>query len=176
MRRIEIRKKALVPLVLATVEVFKKETSGIVLGKTEDKRVVIKTSIPCQESERSFGYFNFHEGRLDRMQQVIEEFYPRTGYELLGYFHSHPEYGSIKYKPKPSGDDRKWILEEPEGLFFVFIAIRMTQRRRKWCLRKNRMILSGTIGNYRFDISVYFRKGKRIRRIKIIFPEFLKSD
>lgn len=173
--RVEIRKKAFLPLVLAAAETFKRETSGIILGRYENGRVVIKTSIPCQESRRSFSHFDFHRRRLRVMQEVIEEFYPKTNYNLLGYFHSHPEYGEIKFKPKPSGADRKWIFdEENEGIFFLFIAIHKKSKSRKWHLLKGGKILVGTIGVFRFDISVYFRKGKRLFRARIIFPQFLK--
>jgi proteasome lid subunit RPN8/RPN11 len=173
--RVEIRKKAFFPLILAAAETFKKETSGLILGRYENGRVVVKTSVPCQESKRSFGYFDFNKKRLRVMQEIIEEFYPKTNYDLLGYFHSHPEYGKIKFKPKPSRADKKWIFdEEDEGIFFLFIAIREKTKKQKWHLRKAGKILCGIIGRFRFDISVYFRKRKRLFRTKIVFPQFLK--
>lgn len=173
--RVEIRKRAFAGIIISAVEVFKRETSGILLGEVEDGVLVIKNVIPCQTSTRSFGYFNFHKKSLRRALEVVEALYPKIGHDFLGYYHSHPEYGEIKFKPKPSKKgDRSWILEEGGNKLFVIVAIRAKKRNQPWRLSKDR-VLFGTIASYRFDISVYFRASqRRIIRAKISFPDFLR--
>lgn len=172
--RVEIRRKAFDALILSTVEVFKKEASGVMLGQIVDGVVVITTCVPCQSSKRTCGSFDFNKRRLNRMLRVAKSLHKKTQSELLGYYHSHPEYGRTKYKPKPSGADRYWIYEEGRGLVFLIIAIHRRRRKIKWHLIRNRRILVGTMDKYKFDISVYYRIGKRFKRAKIVFPEFLK--
>lgn len=172
--RVEIRRKAFDALILSTVEVFKKEASGLMLGRLEDGVVIITTCVPCQASKRTVGSFDFNKRRLNRMLRVARHLYARTKSEFLGYYHSHPEYGRTKYKPKPSRADRDWIYEESGGLIFLIIAIHRRRHKMKWHLIRNRRILVGTMDKYRFDISVYYRVGKRFKRAKIVFPEFLK--
>jgi len=72
---------------------------------------------------------------------------------MLGFFHSHPEYGDIQGETKLSDDD---INSLSTGEIAIVIAINKSRRNMVW--KKNAdYTISGTVDHYFFKIACYFK-------------------
>lgn len=136
-------------MVLSTVEVYKNECFGLLLGYRLADRYVVEHAIPYQSVKRGR---NFAELRSDkwRVIQEVLRYFPRL--DMLGDYHSHTMYGNVRAEVSLSRDDIDYM--EPNDLQVV-IAVNENRRTREWTVNGDRTV-SGSLDRYHFKIAAYY--------------------
>jgi proteasome lid subunit RPN8/RPN11 len=155
-------------MMLSTVEVYKKECFGLLLGYRLPDRYVVEHAIPYQSVRRGR---NFAELRSDkwRVIQEVLKWFPRL--DVLGDYHSHTMYGSVRAEVALSRDDIDYM--EPNDLQVV-IAVNENRRTRGWTVNNDRTV-SGSLDRYHFKIAAYYdanRVGGRAISRKVASARF----
>jgi proteasome lid subunit RPN8/RPN11 len=138
-------------MLLSTVEVFKKECFGLLLGYRTEGKYIVEHAIPYQSVRRGHNWAELRSDKWKILQEVLRNF-PKL--DILGDYHSHTMYRDIRARVALSQDDIACM--EPNDLQVV-IAINQAERRRSrsWSVNTDRT-LSGWLDRYHFRIAAYY--------------------
>lgn len=161
--KVFLSEAAFMGLVLSSLEVYKKECLGLLLGYKLEDRYIVEYSVAYQSAKRMRNGVSPNRLRHSRIEGVLPKF---DKLELLGDFHSHPQYGSLKGIPKPSSLD---INDMKQGKLYMIVAINDNEHSVRW--RENQDgTISGTLNDFHFKISAYNFEENKTRRILIKCP------
>ncbi len=156
-----LKKDAFLTMVLASVEIYKKEAIGYLIGYKTNKLFIVEHAIPFQTAKRGFVWAEIPEKRLERVKELAERF--NTYFEIIGDFHSHTQLGSSAGLPEPSGED---IASMERNKVYLILAINECgEECVKWHNTKN-LTLKGSIKGYVIEIGA-FRLLKEYKFVKI---------
>lgn len=138
-------------MLLSTVEVFKKECFGLLLGYRTDGRYIVEHAIPYQSVRRGHNWAELRSDKWKLLQEVLRNF-PKL--DILGDYHSHTMYRDVRARVTLSQDDIACM--EPNDLQIV-IAVNQAEHRRarSWSVNTDRTI-SGWLDRYHFRIAAYY--------------------
>jgi proteasome lid subunit RPN8/RPN11 len=136
-------------MVLSTVEVYKNECFGLLLGYRLVDRYVVEHAIPYQSVKRGRNFAELRSDKWRVIQEVLKCF-PRL--DVLGDYHSHTMYGNVRAEVALSRDDIDYM--EPNDLQVV-IAVNENRRTREWTINGDRTV-SGSLDRYHFKIAAYY--------------------
>jgi proteasome lid subunit RPN8/RPN11 len=141
-------------MVIAAIEVFQKETLGILLGYQSDQSYVIQNAITYQTTDR----YNALVARNDNAHRRIEAFLQNTisHARIIGDFHSHPQYGKNRGGFEPSKED---LEEMREGSIYLIVEINKKSRERYWDYNADGT-MSGTVGGYYLKLAAWYIDAK----------------
>lgn len=134
---------AFVVLAASAVEVYKRECLGLLLGRRRGSRFVVEHAVTYQQAERRHHGVAVHEKIERRVLSVLERL---PGAQLLGDFHSHPQFGCARGLESPSCDDQEGLAP---GQISMIVAVNDAARARPFREHDDGTI-SGVIG--RFDL------------------------
>lgn len=155
-------------MMLSTVEVYKNECFGLLLGYRLPDRYVVEHAIPYQSVRRGRNFAELRSDKWRVIQEVLKSF-PRL--DVLGDYHSHTMYGKIRAEVALSRDDIEYM--EPNDLQVV-IAVNESRRTRGWTVNTDRTV-SGSLDRYHFKIAAYYdanRVGGRAASRKVASERF----
>lgn len=160
---IYLSENAFVGLVVSTIEVYRKECFGILLGTANPDRVVVEFVVPYQTANRKFT-----EVHVDwkRSQRVAESVRTASRWECIGDYHSHPMYGNTRATTKLSKIDQEFFRDSSVS---IVVAINDVSRSHRWGYVRGDTI-SGTINGYSIRIGGYHKQGDTIARVPILCP------
>lgn len=150
-------------LLLASVEVYKKECLGYLLGYKLDDRFIVEHAFCLQSASRRHKGVALDMKYQKKIGQVLEKFHR---VQIVGDFHSHTQYGDSKGRPVPSPED---IQSMRENHIYFIVAINNNMKTMGWGETRDGS-LSGSVGNYSFKISAYYMNGAGTRRARIHCP------
>lgn len=160
-----IQEQAFISLLTAALEVYNKETFGLLVGSVKEGRyksqVIIKNALTYQNAIRKKGEVSIWPSRDYKIRYVINYL---SGCKILGEFHSHT-YG-VDHLTK---HDIKDMIEDGER-FSLLICVEPAEFKERWYYDKKNKSLQGTVNDdYFLTIKVYAREfGSRvIRKLKI---------
>lgn len=158
-----LSENAFVGLLVSTVEVYRRECFGILLGHREPDRIMVDFVVPYQSAVRKF-----QEVHMDwqRGQRVAEAVRATSRWELVGDYHSHPMYGEKKATTKLSRTDHESFHEDGTS---IIVAINDGHRQHRWGYVKGGLI-SGTINGYSIRMATYHKDGDAVIRVPLICP------
>ena len=165
-----LQEPAFVALITAAMEVYQKETFGLVIGQAHKDTVTISNALVYQECSRKVSEVNVQQRRDRMIRQVINEL---TNCQILGDFHSHSYYPNHL-----SRQDRKDMIQDGERIS-VLVVIKPAKQATSWHYDKKEMSIQGSLDNeYHIMIKVYAREpGTRlIRRLRILCPYLRKLN
>lgn len=136
-------------MVLSTVEVYKKECFGLLLGYRTPEKYVVEHAIPYQSVKRGHNFAELRSDKWRVIQEVLRHF-PRL--DVLGDYHSHTMYGGVRAEVALSRDDIEYM--DPNELQLV-IAINENRRSKEWTVNSDRTV-SGSLDRYHFKIAAYY--------------------
>lgn len=141
---------AFLAMVIAAIEVFQKETLGILLGYKSDSSFVVQNAVTYQTSDR----YNALVARNDNAHRRIEAFLQNivSHARIIGDFHSHPQYGKNRGGVQPSQSD---IDEMQEGSVYIILEINKKYREMVWDYNLDGT-MSGTVGDYYLKIAAWY--------------------
>jgi len=155
-------------IVSSSVEVFKKETIGYLIGIKGEDKWMVEYAIPYQTAESSYAHASIDENRVTRINDILA--HVSQGMELIGDFHSHTVFGDSPATVIPSDTD---LMSTAPGELNIICAVNFKKRTVKW-YENRRGILVGTIGEYRIEIGGYYVAaaciGRQYERVAIKCP------
>jgi hypothetical protein len=161
--------KAFMGIILSSVEVYKLECHGALLGYQTHGRIIVEYAIPFQASE---GKYSEVMPNWRRELKVIEVLPQLIHLQKLGYFHSHPQFGNSRGVAKLSDLDRDY-MDEVEAE--IVVAINDAKKTLAWAEGKDG--LSGTLGKYHIKIAGFYkRKDGRIKQYRLLCPYAIGFD
>jgi len=161
--------KAFMGIILSSVEVYKLECHGALLGFQTHGRIIVEYAIPFQSAKRKFAQV---EPNWRKELKVIEILPKLIHLQKLGYFHSHPQFGDQRGLPELSEADKNYIREKE---IEILVAINDAKKTSPWTESKNK--LSGTLGKYHISIAGFYkRKDGKIIQCKVLCPYAIGFD
>ncbi len=156
-----LEESALLGLLVASAEVYKKECYGVLLGYRLNDRFIVSGSIAYQSADRkpSEVYLRPHRRRV--VESVLKNI-PK--YRVLGEFHSHPMFADRRATIRLGPMDAEDMAGEDVQ---ILVAINDKSRNQKWIAKADGSI-SGTFGNHHFNIGAYYYRGGVKKRKPIL--------
>ena len=136
-------------LILSSVEVYKKECFGLLLGYRTSQKYIVEHAVPYQSAKRGHKWIEMRSDKWKVIQEVLENF-PKL--DMIGDFHSHTMYRDVKADVTLSEDDI--IHTYPDELQIV-IAVNENRRSMAWTSNPDHTI-SGTINGFHFKLAAYY--------------------
>jgi hypothetical protein len=161
--QIYLSESALMSVLLSSVEVYKLECHGALLGMKTRGRIIVEFAIPFQAAERKFSEVTPNWRRELKVTEILPDI---IHLEKVGYFHSHPQFGNTRGKPELSNLDKEYM--DPGNIELV-IAINDQKKSALW--RETQKGLCGTLGKYHVVIAGFYkRKDNTIVKHRILCP------
>ncbi len=165
---------AFLSIISSSIETFKKETIGYLIGVKGENKFVVEYAIPYQTADSGFAHATLDMKRVERVNAILQKL--SEGLEYIGDFHSHTIFGNARAKITPSSED---LLTTVPGELNIICAVNPKKRSINWQEDK-RGVLIGTIDEYRIEIGGYFVKkpgfGKKYQRVRIKCPSITGID
>ncbi len=156
-------------VILSSVEVYKKECHGALLGMQTRGLIAVEYAIPFQAAERKYAEVTPNWRRELRVNEVIPKL---VHLQKLGYFHSHPRFGDSRGAAELSEFDKDYMQETE---IEVVVAINDSKKSAKW--KESRKGLVGTLGKYHIRVAGFYKKkGGEIRNYRIMCPYAIGFD
>ncbi len=160
---IYLSENAFVGLLVSTIEVYRRECFGVLLGQSTPGRVLVDFVVPYQTANRKFREVHVD---LMRSQRVEEAVRTTSRWECLGDYHSHPMYGTVRATTTLSKEDRKFFKD---GNVAIVVAINDSARQQRWLYVQGGGV-SGTINGYNIRIAGYHKANGTVERAPIHCP------
>ncbi|HEC79231.1 MAG TPA: hypothetical protein ENI34_08865 [candidate division WOR-3 bacterium] len=155
-------------IVTSSVEVFRKETIGYLIGIKGENKFMVEYAIPYQTAESSATHATIDEDRVARINEILGKL--SAGLEYIGDFHSHTVYGNCPGTVVPSNTD---LGSTVPGELNIICAVNLKKKSVEWYESKDG-ILTGTVGEYRIEIGGYYvdkpHIGRKYQRVHIKCP------
>ena len=152
-------------LLISTIEVYKKECFGLLLGYRDSNNIyIVEHAISYQTANRRHTSVE-KNGRASRR---IDRFLGNLPHlSLIGDYHSHTGWGDLKGVGNPSTEDVYDMT--PQNLYIIIVA-NDKRRASQWHYHGDGT-LSGTVDNYHFRIGGYYLdSSSRAKRANIFCP------
>ncbi|MCW3995257.1 MAG: Mov34/MPN/PAD-1 family protein [Candidatus Bathyarchaeota archaeon] len=155
---------------LSSVEVYKKECLGLLLGIGSLARIIVNHAVPFQAvSERKFCSVKSNWKKEVALRETLPKL---ANLDYLGDFHSHPQFGNSKGTAQLSETDKQSIKETKIELV---IAINTSKHRLKWSVSKGELF--GSLCDYNIRIAGFYKsKNGEIKQLDIICPYAIGFD
>jgi proteasome lid subunit RPN8/RPN11 len=140
---------AFLTIVSSSVEVFRKETIGYLIGFKGERKFMVEYAIPYQTAEITATHATLDEDRTARVNEILSKL--SEGLEYIGDFHSHTTYGNSPGTVIPSNTD---LLSTVPGELNIICAVNIKKRSSNW-RESSRGTITGTVGQYRIEIGGY---------------------
>ncbi len=118
MKKLIIEPPAFLSMVISTVETYKLENFGLLLGYKLNYGFVVEHSIPLISAKRSVYSVEFNKRREKRVREIITNV--QMGLEVVGDFHSHTGLKNWPAEPIPSPDD---VSTMEKGKVYLIISV-----------------------------------------------------
>jgi hypothetical protein len=141
---------AFLTIVSSSVEVFRRETIGYLIGFKGEGKFTVEYAIPYQTAESTPTHATINKDRTLRINEILAEL--AQNLEYIGDFHSHTIYGNTPGTVLPSGTD---LFSTVPGELNIICAVNLKKRWTGWH-ENRRGILTGTVGAYRIEIGGYY--------------------
>jgi proteasome lid subunit RPN8/RPN11 len=162
--RVYVSENAFVDLLLSSAEVYKRECLGFLLGYKLEDRFIVEHAFSFQTADRK------HKGVVSRdiSHRKIGPILDRLDrIQIIGDFHSHTQFGTMKGLPVPSPEDINGM--QPDQIYLI-VAINNNKKTMSWAENRDGTI-SGTVGEFFFKISAYYIVSRpSVRKAKIHCP------
>ncbi len=144
-------------LSFASIEAFKKECAGILLGYRTPRPIIVRLAIHFQTAERRFTEVIFPK-KSEQFKKLTAEL-PTSDMDVLGTFHSHQSWGSKRYEPWPTSEDSKSIND---GEVEIIIAIDKKKKAVNAGLRKKGREITVSCDQFYLQIRGFIKKGDKL--------------
>lgn len=179
---VHIRKEAFLEILWASMETFKSECLGFLWGRSPTvnfNRFLISDAVPFQSVRRRKNTEVEQSKRGERRLQELMQGVRGSTVKLLGYFHSHPEWGNAKPWSEMSEFDIKEMQKSGDQ---IEIIVSISSRKKgvlSWTLFPDGNV-RGSFNKFTLDFNAYTlfldnNKKKGVpKRLQIVAPAALK--
>ncbi len=154
-------------LLISAIEVYKKETYGLLIGyRDQNGMFIIEHALPHQTASRT----HLSVRKNTRAQKRMESFLKNMPHlSVIGDFHSHTGWGELKGVSQPSLTD---ISDMQSNTIYAILEVNDKKRSQAWGYTADGS-LAGTADDYHFKINAYYLTGphqNRVKRANIFCP------
>jgi proteasome lid subunit RPN8/RPN11 len=160
---IYLSENAFVGLLVSTIEVYRRECFGILLGHSTSDRVFVEFAVPYQTANRKYREVHMDWKRSQRVEEAVRT---TTRWECVGDYHSHSMYGTTRATTQLSKDDKQYFSDGTVGLV---VAINDVSKTRPWGYVKGKT-LSGAVNGYSIRLASYYKSNGQIEKVPVICP------
>ena len=160
---VRLSNSAFISMVTSCLEVYKKESYGVLLGTSYNGHSIVRHSVNYQSAKRTYDYVDVHPQRENKIARALK--YISTN-KLVGDFHSHSD-----YPDGLSSHDKKDLLAKGNKWVSMLFVIWDTNKKTPWSYNRKEKYLSGSVGN-RFFMKMHAYKNieGRIEKVRIECP------
>lgn len=159
---IVLKDHTMINIIVSSVEVFKKETYGILLGNKRGKNYNIHNAVTFQTAERDYFDVSVNTLREKRINTTLQFL---GHHKLMGDFHSHTNnYENL------SKNDIKELKKLGDDWISILVSVKKTKRTYKWKYNRKQKALAGSIAKNFFVKIIAFKldhKREKVVRIPI---------
>ena len=169
LRHVKLSQQAFIGMITSSIEVYKKECFGLIIGSKHKTYYYAYDALPYQSADRDYESVTLAANRCNKMNHALQYL---TTHQVIGDYHSHPE-GPDRLSSTDAID-----IKEIGGELTMLISVRKTTKFQKWQWNDD-LSISGTIGKkYKIKIKAfeYAPKHKVIAPIKIVCPYVKKLN
>ena len=148
--KVLLTREAFLGILAASLEAYKRESIGFLFGSKGKKIIAVKSAFPPQTAKRFYASAEISTKTEKRLVSIFEHY---AHMKLLGFFHSHPEYGDTQGEIKLSNADMRSLKNNE---IVIVIAINESSKSDKWKVNSDDSI-SGTVDQYLFSIAAYIK-------------------
>jgi hypothetical protein len=148
---VHLSKTAFLSVVLSSIEAYKKECYGLLLGYRTARQWRVEYAIPYQTATRGHSTVAPHSQRDRRVRACLPQL---CDYEIIGTFHSHPAWGRCRALVKPSASD---VSTLPPGELDLIIAVNDARAARRWGYRDGGRALAGTVSSFSLKLAAFYK-------------------
>lgn len=174
--RVILKRPALISIILASVETFRKECFLVLLGQRQDDRFVIEQAVPLQTVRRKSIEIHFNRNAKEawsRMSSVASQLFQNA--QLIGDCHSHTELyprpdrpEKYRYAVIPSQSDKDSAVK---GEIYLIVGIWIKKTSQHWRKTAQKRAIAGTLGKYRFEMRAFWASDdKKLEPVTISCP------
>lgn len=158
-----LSENAFIGLLVSTIEVYRRECFGILLGHSNADRVSVEFAVPYQTANRKYREVHMDWSRSQRVEEAVRS---TTRWEGVGDYHSHAKYGTTRATTELSKQDKQHFNDGTVG---VVVAVNDILKPRSWGYVKGGT-LSGAVNGYSIRIGAYYKSNDHIEKATIICP------
>lgn len=163
MKTVHIKERAFLSMILSSIEVYRHETLGLLLGYRSMDGFVVEYGIPYQTAVKGYSWVAPKSRSSERMENILEH----MPINVIGDFHSHTQWGDSKAKATPSGED---VADMESGNVYLIVAVNDKTKDVPWHHTK-KGIIKGTLGEYAIELGAHILSGRnKWKPVKIICP------
>ena len=142
MRTVVISTPAFLSMVISSIEVHKKETSGIVIGSKKKNTYYASHAVNFQSAKRDYDFIEMDLKRIYRINSILKYLIHK---KVIGDFHSHADGPS-----KLSKHDKKELIDEGADFVSILLVVKKLKKDKiiKWKYGKNHQNASGSLGRF----------------------------
>ncbi len=162
-KMVRLSNSAFLSMVTSCLEVYKKESYGVLLGMSVNGHSLVKHSMNYQSAKRTYDYVDVHPKREKKITRVLK--YISTN-KLVGDFHSHAD-----WPDGLSNHDKKDLLSKGNKWVSLLLVIWDTNKKTPWIYNRKEKYLSGSVGK-RFFVKMHAYKNMegKIQKVRIDCP------
>lgn len=163
--------RAFIGIVLSSIEVYKKECLGVLLGIQSRGRIIVEYAIPLQAvAKRTFSEVVPNWKKELKLKEAIPKL---VHLDCVGDFHSHPQFGNKTGTAVLSEVDKQSM---EDTAIEIVAAINTSKHRSSWKATNGE--LAGSICNYNIRLAGFYKKTKDgpIKQLDIICPYAVGCD
>ena len=162
-RVVHIKERAFLSMILSSIEVYRHETLGLLLGYAGIDRFVIEYGIPYQTAIKGYSWVSPKPKISDRMERILKH----MPINVIGDFHSHTQWGTTKANAVPSGED---IADMEPNRVYIIVAVNDKEKAEPWHHTAEGTI-KGTLDEYVIELGAYILVDKyKAGALKVICP------
>ena len=162
-RNATLSRQAFIDMVTNAVEVYKKESFGILLGVRHKKHYFVSDVIAYQTATNDYETVDVTSFRVNRINFALSHL---TNQQVIGDYHSHPQ-GPDKLSATDVAD-----LFKGTPSLTCLVSIYKSRRCEPWKRNPDHSISGGIGGKFFVRISAFEveHKKNQLRRLKIVCP------
>jgi proteasome lid subunit RPN8/RPN11 len=144
---------------ISAIEVYKKETYGLLIGYRNQNMFIIEHAVQHQTASRT----HLSVRKNTRAEKRMEGFLKNMPHlSLIGDFHSHTGWGELKGVSSPSRTD---VGDMKPNAIYIILEVNDKKRSQAWGYTTDGS-LAGTVDDYHFRIDAYYLSGPQQNRVK----------
>lgn len=152
-----VRDAALLSMIISSLEVYRKECFGILLGRRKGKNYWVSQAINFQSATRHYDFVSIDKLRENRIGHTLKFL---TTDRFLGDFHSH----AGNYEKLSKGDLEDMQQSGPKRVFFL-VVVKNAKRPFRWIYNAREKSLSGTIAKKFFVKLFAFEVNAKTKKV-----------
>jgi len=159
-----VRNEAFINMLVSSLEVYKKEAYGVLLGKRMGNDYIVRQAFTYQSARRHYDWVVIDPKRRNRIDLLLRHL---IRHQFIGDYHSHIDW------PSHLSDEDKREMREQDIPLSLLLLVKDASRRSKWRFLASDRSLTGTVAD-RYFVKLYAfeydPEQGRIKKLRVRCP------